>query len=78
MSETSKPSRKQIVESLQNGDRHVLQDADELNHTGAFNVEAVHYGQNGSVVVQFNYDSAYENTVSGGVYDLDLLDENDD
>jgi len=71
------PTRQQIVESLRNSDRHVLRDADELNYTGGFNVEAIHRSRNGSVVVQFNYDSAYENTVAGGVYDLDLLEEND-
>jgi hypothetical protein len=73
----SKPSRQQIVASLRNGDRHVFDDADELNDTGAFNGEAVHRGRNGSVVVSFNYDGAYENTTAGGVYDLDLLEEDD-
>jgi len=71
------PTRQQIVESLRSGDRDVFDDADEINDTGAFNGEAVHRGRNGSVVVTFNYDGAYENTIAGGVYDLDLLEEND-
>lgn len=74
----SDPTRQQIVESLQNGDRHFLRDADELNDTGAFNGEAIHHGRNGSVVVQFNYDSAYECTESGGVYNFDLIGDEDD
>ena len=73
----SNPTRQQMVESLQNGDRHVLRDADELNDTGAFNGEAIHRGRNGSVVVQFNYDSAYECTEADGVYGFDLLEDND-
>lgn len=71
----TKPSRQTIVTSLRSGDRHVINDADEVNDTGAFNIEAIHRGRNGSVVVQFNFDGAYENTTAGQVASFDLLEE---
>jgi hypothetical protein len=68
-----KLTRRQLVEQLQSGERHVFDDADELNGTEAFSGEAIHRCRNGSVVVNFTYDGAYENTIAGGVYDLDLM-----
>lgn len=73
----SKPSRQQIVESLRNGDRDPMGDADRIDDLEAFEAEAVHLARNGSITIQFSYDSTYEGTTAGGVYDFDLLEEND-
>jgi hypothetical protein len=75
---TNKPSRRQIVESLQNGDRDPVDDADRVDsESGLQAVELVHLACNGSVTLHYNYYTAYEGTEAGGVYEFNIMEEYD-
>lgn len=73
-----KPSRRQIVESLRNGDRDPFGDADRIDDLENFDAEAIHLARNGSVALQFSLRSAYEGTTAGQVIEFDIMENEND
>lgn len=73
------PTRREIAESIRNGDRHAVGDADRFqnskDHPEKF--EAVHLASNGSITIVYEAVGGTECTTGGGVYDFDITEEYD-
>lgn len=69
------PSRNEVIEALRNGDRDPVDDADDVSAIGgAQGVELTHQASNGTVILHYNYYTAYEANTTGQTDEFDFFD----
>jgi hypothetical protein len=69
-----KPRRQKIVRQLNNGERHVVKDADRTEGS-VTELRFIHLARNGSIEVQYEYDTGVESTIGGTVLPVDVIDD---
>jgi hypothetical protein len=74
MIDQENPSRYEIVAKLRSGERDVVEDADRTEGS-LTELRFIHLASNGSIEVQYDYDTGVASTVAGTVVAIDLVND---